>query len=185
MTVVISLLRGINVGGNHMIRMEALRAIYQDLGLHDIRTHLQSGNVVFRTARTDLKRLRAQIEDAIEKAVGFRPAVILRTPPELRQAIARNPFAGREDVHPSKLLVTFLTTDPGPEAGERLLAIPAAPEELHLHGRELYIYFPNGMGRPKLKLPLVDKALQTQGTGRNWNTVTKLLEIAEDLEGGE
>jgi uncharacterized protein (DUF1697 family) len=185
MAVVISLLRGINVGGNNMIRMEALRGIYQGLGLRDIQTHLQSGNVICRAPRPDLERLSSRIEDAIEKAVGFRPAVILRTPAELREAIARNPFAAREGIHPGKLLVTFLAADPGAEAHARLLAIPPAPEEMHLTGRELYIYFPNGMGRPTLKLPLVDKALKTTGTGRNWNTVTKLLEIADKLESAE
>src|SRR5262245_58485906 len=153
MPVLISLLRGINVGGNHMIRMEALREIYQSLGLQDVQTHLQSGNVVFRAAQRDLKKLPARIEDAIEETVGFRPAVIIRTPAELRETIGRNPFTDREDVHPSKLLVTFLAADPGPEAHENLRALPAVPEELHLHGRELFIFFPNGMGRPKLKLP--------------------------------
>jgi uncharacterized protein (DUF1697 family) len=183
MAVLISLLRAINVGGNNMIRMEALREIYGTLGLRDIQTYLQSGNVVFRAPGTGLAQLPRKIETAIEKAMGFRPTVIVRTPAELREVIARNPFAAREGIHPGKLLVTFLGSDPASDASEKLGAIPPAPEEFHLHGRELYIYFPNGMGRPTLKLPLLDRAVGTPGTGRNWNTVTKLLEIAEKLEG--
>ena len=165
-----------------MIRMNALREIYLLLGLRDIQTHLQSGNVVFRAEGRTVNQLAARIENAIEQAAGFRPAVIIRTPAELRDAIARNPFAGRKGLDPSKLLVSFLASDPHPDAHEKLAALPSVPEEVHLNGRELYIYFPNGMGRPKLKLPLVDKALMTPATGRNWNTVTKLLEIAEKLE---
>jgi uncharacterized protein (DUF1697 family) len=184
MPVLISLLRGINVGGAHLIRMEALREIYGSLGLKDVRTHLQSGNVVFRAGAAGVRQLPAKIESAIEKSVGFRPAVILRTPAELREAVAKNPFAGREGIHPGKLLVTFLPADPAKDAHEKLRALPPVPEEVHLAGRELYIYFPDGMGRPKLKIAMVDRAIGTVGTGRNWNTVTKLLEIAEQMESG-
>ena len=99
--------------------------------------------------------------------------------------IARNPFAKRRDIHPSRLLVTFLASDPGPEARDRVLKIKTEPEELRIDRRELYIYYPNGMARPKLSLPAIEKTLKTSGTGRNWNTVTKLLEIAETLEGSE
>jgi uncharacterized protein (DUF1697 family) len=79
-------------------------------------------------------------------------------------------------------LVTFLAGVPTPEARKRALAIDARPDELHVVGRELYIYFPNGMAHPKLTWPLLERALKLSGTGRNWNTVTKLLEIAENLE---
>ena len=78
--------------------------------------------------------------------------------------------------------MTFLASDPGQEAREKLLAIKAEPEELRIEGRELYIYYPNGMARPKLQWPIIEKALKTSGTARNWNTVTKLLEMAERLE---
>jgi uncharacterized protein (DUF1697 family) len=183
MAVLISLLRAINVGGNNMIRMEALREIYGTLGLRDIQTYLQSGNVVFRAPGAGIAQLPRKIETAIEKVAGFRPAVIVRTPAELREVIAHNPFAARDDIHPKRLLVTFLASDPASDAREKLGAIPPAPEEFHLRGRELYIYFPDSMARPTLKLPLLDRAVGTPGTGRNWNTVTKLLEIAEKLEG--
>jgi uncharacterized protein (DUF1697 family) len=84
-------------------------------------------------------------------------------------------------IEPGKLLVTFLAEDPGAEAWKRVLAIKTAPEELRGGGREIYIYYPNGMGRSKLSWTAVAAQLKTPGTGRNWNTVTSLLEIAESL----
>lgn len=183
MAVVISLLRGINVGGHHKIKMDALRALYESLGLQEPQTYVQSGNVVFRTEERNLAGLATRIEDAIEKSAGFRPAVILRTLPEWRDVIARNPFAKRSGIEPAKLLVSFLAAEPTREAREKVLKIETNPEELYAGGREFYIYFPNGMGRSKLPWASLDKVLGSPGTGRNWNTVTKLLEIAERLEG--
>lgn len=183
MTVAISLLRGINVGGHHMIPMDALRTIYESLGVRDARTHLQSGNVVFRVDARGLARLHAGVEAAIERDFGFRPAVIGRTAAELREVIARNPFAGRRGLEPAKLAVLFLARDPGSVARNKLRQIDIAPEELHIGDRELYAYFANGMGRPKLSVQLIEKTLQTSATGRNWNTVTKLAELAAALEG--
>ena len=178
------MLRGVNVGGHNKIKMDALRALYESLGLLDPQTYIQSGNVVFRTEERDLVRLTKRIEDGIERSFGFRPGVIVRTASELRDVIARNPFATRPAgaIDPSRLLVTFLSGEPGAEAKEKVLKIKADPEELRIEGREIYIYYPNGMARPKLSWALIEKTLRTPGTGRNWNTVTKVLEIAERLE---
>jgi uncharacterized protein (DUF1697 family) len=163
-----------------MIKMDALRALYESLGLRDAQTYVQSGNVVFRTQAKDPASLSKKIEDGIEQGFGFRPSVIVRTASEMRNVIARNPFAKRDGIEPGKLLVTFLAGDPSPEARAKLLGIKVGPEELRIDGRELYIYVPDGMGRSKL-WPLIEKALKTPGTGRNWNTVTKLLDMAESL----
>jgi uncharacterized protein (DUF1697 family) len=182
MPVVISMLRGVNVVGHNKIKMDALRVLYESLGLRDPRTYIQSGNVIFRTDQRDLALLTRRIESGIERSFGFRPAVIVRTTSELRGVIARNPFATRRGIHPSKLLVTFLASDPGPELRDKVRRIKADPEELRIDGREFYIYFPNGMARPKLSPAVIEKTLKIPGTGRNWNTVTKLFEIAESLE---
>jgi uncharacterized protein (DUF1697 family) len=162
--------------------MDALRAIYESLGLESPRTILQTGNVVFRTTERNLPRLAARIEDAIEREAGFRPRVILRTTGELREAMAGNPFAERSGIEPAKLLLTFLDGGTTPQACGKAQAICAGPEELHIRGRHLYTYYPNGMGRSKLQPGALDKALGIPGTGRNWNTVAKLLEAAEALE---
>jgi uncharacterized protein (DUF1697 family) len=182
MAIVISMLRGVNVGGHNRIKMDALRALYESMRLRDPQTYVQSGNVVFRTEERDLVLLAKRIQNGIERSFGFRPEVILRAASELRDVIARNPFANRRGIDPSKLLVSFLARDPGPEARDKVLKIKSDPDELRIDGRELYVYFPNGMARPKLSWPAVERALKTPGTGRNWNSVTKLLEMAEGLE---
>ncbi len=175
MAVVISLLRGVNLGAHNRMKMEELRAVYESLGHRGVKTYVQSGNVVFQAKTASA----AAIEQAIERKFGIRSPVILRTPEELRGVIARNPFPG---VEPARLLVWFLAADPGEEARRKVRAIPCAPEEVRVDGRELYIHYPNGMARPKLSMAAVEKALQVTGTGRNWNTVVKLLELAESLE---
>jgi uncharacterized protein (DUF1697 family) len=183
MRVIISMLRGVNVGGHNMIKMETLRALYESLELLGAQTYVQSGNVIFRTKERDLVLLTKRIEDGIESNFGFRPKVIVRTSSDLREVIARNPFATRPGIEPSRLLVLFLAGDPGAEAREKTLSIKVEPEELRIADRELYIYYPDGMARPKLSIPLIEKTLKTPATGRNWNTVTKLLALAERLEG--
>src|ERR1700685_240936 len=182
MAVIVSMLRGVNVGGHNMVKMEELRALYESIGLRNPQTYVQSGNVVFRTDVRSLAAVATKIENAIERSFGFRTPVVVRTSSELRDVIARNPFAGRRGIDPRKLLVTFLASDPSAEAREQVLQIKAEPEELHIDGREVYMYFPNGLARPKLSWVTVEKKLKTPGTGRNWNSITKLLEIAEKLE---
>jgi uncharacterized protein (DUF1697 family) len=103
----------------------------------------------------------------------------------MSEVIARNPFAKRRGIEPSKLLVSFLASDPGAEAREKVRQMKCDPEELRIEGREMYIYFPNGVGRSKLSLVRLEKTLKTPGTARNWNSVTKMLEMAEKLEASE
>ena len=183
MTVIISMLRGVNLGPHNRIKMDALRKLYESLGLGGVQTCVQSGNVVFKTAVRDLAKLAGRIEAGIESSFGVHTDVLLRTTAELRDVVAANPFAGRSGIDPRKLLVDFLAREPSPEAREKFLSVNIDPEELRIHGRELYIYFPNGMARPKLPSGLIDRTVKMPCTGRNWNTVTKLLEMAEALEG--
>jgi uncharacterized protein (DUF1697 family) len=180
--VVICMLRGVNVGGHHLIRMDVLKALCESLGLRKVQTYLQSGNVIFATNERDLGRLAVAIENAIEQRCGFHCAVILRTVAELRDAIQGNPFATWKDIAPGKLLVTFLAKDPGQEARDEVLAMKIEPEELRMGFREYYVYFPSGAGQSKLPTAAIAKALKEPGTGRNWNSVTKMLEMAEKLE---
>jgi uncharacterized protein (DUF1697 family) len=183
MTTIIALLRGVNVTGNHMIKMADLRALCESLGHCNVQTYVQSGNVVFQTSERSHAGLSAKIEAAIEKTHGFRPDVVLRTVPEMREVIAKNPFAKRKDIEPGKLIITFLATEPVAESRGALSSLKPDPEELHAKGREVYVYFPDGMGRSKF-VPVLGRALKGKGTARNWNTVTKLLEMAETLEKG-
>src|ERR1700681_1381974 len=185
MPVLISMLRGINVGGHNKVSMIALRALFESLKFEDPRTYVQSGNVIFRSKEKISPALAKKIQNAIEREFGCRPEVILRTTDELRKAIAASPFSSRRNLEPGKILVTFLDGEPGPEAHAVLLSLKSYPEELHLKGRELYVYFPNGAGRSKLPWSSLGKHFKTMGTARNWNSVTKMLAIAEEMEAGE
>jgi uncharacterized protein (DUF1697 family) len=182
MPTLVSLLRGVNVGGAHMIKMDALRGLYESLGLRKVETLLQSGNVVFTTQAKDRVLLAKRLEDAIEKSCGFHSDVILRGTAEMRDVLARNPFTERPDVDPAKLLITFLAGDPDPEGCAKVRALDIHPEELHIDGREVYVYFANGLARPKLSWHTVGKCLKTSATARNVSTVRKLLAIAERME---
>lgn len=184
MGVMISMLRGVNLGPHNRMKMEELRAVYDSLKLQDPRTYVQSGNVLFKTKERDEGKLGSRIQDGIEKKFGFRPDVILRTTEELRMAVAKNPFSTRKNIDPSKLLVSFLTAAPQSDACEKLRALDTAPEELWIDGREIFIYYPNGLARPKFQWTKADKILKVVGTGRNWNSVTKMLAMAEEMERG-
>ena len=185
MAIFIALLRGINIGGHHKIKMDALLKLCESLGFQSVQTYLQSGNVIFRSRDDNAARVSKKIQDAIERKAGFRIDVMLRTITELREAIARNPFANRRGIEPNKFGLTFLEQAPSREQRENLLKLNITPEELHLEGRELYIYFTNGMARPSFSPPVIERTLKTPGTTRNWNTVSKLLEIAEGMARGK
>jgi uncharacterized protein (DUF1697 family) len=182
MSVVVSMLRAVNVGGHSVIKMDALRALYTSLKFENPQTYLQSGNVIFKTSERNLDAIAKRIQSAIEKKFDCRPDVILRTTAELRTVVAKNPFAKRPNIEPGKLLIAFLASDPGDAARKILQDQKFAPEELHVSGRELYIYFPDGMGKSKLPWPRIYKILNTPGTGRNWTSVTKMLAMAETQE---
>lgn len=182
MPVLISMLRGVNLGPHNRIKMDALRALYASLKLEDPRTYVQSGNVIFRTKEKNSALLAKKIQAAIQKKFGCSPEVILRTTDELRKAIAASPFADRPNLEPGKILVSFLDAEPPREATGAFDKFKHYPEEVHLKGRELYIYFPNGAGRSKLPWSSIEKLLRVTGTARNWNSVTNMLKMAEEME---
>jgi uncharacterized protein (DUF1697 family) len=182
MPVIISMLRGVNLAAHHRIKMDALRGLYTALKLRDPQTYVQSGNVIFSTDEKNLVQLAKRIEKAIERGFGFHSDVILRTTADLRDVIARNPFAKRKGIEPNRLLVNFLASEPSADACKALRSMKTDPEEIFIDGRELYIYYPNGMARPKLSWARIDRLLETRGTGRNWNSVTQMLRLAEQVE---
>jgi len=180
MAVYVGFIRGINVGGRNLLKMEALRALCASMGLQNAQTLLQSGNVVFRTKRSDAAKLTRDLEKGIRDAAGLDVRVMLRTPDELRKAIAANPFAEHAERDPSHLLITFLASEPTADARKALLdACSVSPDAVHLAARELYAYYDQGMIDSKLAKVPIEKKLGVAGTARNWNTVTKLLQMAE------
>jgi uncharacterized protein (DUF1697 family) len=180
MQAIIAMLRGVNVGSHNRLSMKALRALYGSLQLRNAQTYVQSGNVVFTTNERNLSALAKRIDDAFEKTFGFRAPVMLRTSGEMRAVIAKNPFAKRKDIEPNKLLVMFLAEELSPENQKQVEAIKVGPEEIKAHARELYVNFPHGMGRSKLPAAM-GRVLKKAGTMRNWNSVTELLEMAEQI----
>lgn len=181
MPVLVALIRGINVGGNRLIKMDALRKLCEALGFRDVKTHLQSGNVVFRASVRDTKAAAKRIGTEIEKTHGFCPEVVVRTVEEMGDVIARNPFSDRPDLDPSKLLVIFLGKDPVAEIRAKLAEIETAPEEVHVAGGEVFIYFPEGQGKSKFKMVPIEKLCGPAWTGRNWNTVRAVHQLASEL----
>jgi len=182
MTVYVSMLRAVNVGGRSRIKMETLRQAYESLGLTDVRTLLQSGNVVFRTGLKDRQQLVKRIVQEIERRLELEVEVILRTAAEIATIVERGPvLSPRAD--PSKLLVMFLSGVPDAAAQAALLKAHKGPEMIELRGPEIYLYYPEGVGRSKLSGAVIENKLRTSGTARNWSTLAKLLEAARAIDG--
>ncbi len=171
MTVFVALLRAVNVGGTGMLSMADLKALCEGIGFTDVSTYIQSGNVLFRTA-DDEATVQARLEQALAEKMGQSPGVILRSREALERAAENSPFPHAK---PNCLLVTFLRDEAPKDALDKLVA--PGGEEVHIAGREIYVHYPDGSGRSKLKLP----ALKA-GTSRNLNTVRKLAEMARELE---
>jgi uncharacterized protein (DUF1697 family) len=177
MTTFVSLFRGINVGGHQAIQMNELKELHESLGLKNVVTYIQSGNVVFTGDDVDLAQLPGQIEDAFAQKFGFHVNVMVRTSAQLEDIIANNPFQNQPMKESKWVVVLFMETRPESTALEDLQKTYTGPEELYLIGQELYIYYPNGIGRSKLTLSLIEKKLKTSGTGRNWNTILQLQKM--------
>jgi uncharacterized protein (DUF1697 family) len=184
MTVYVSLLRAVNVGGSSPIKMEAVRAVYESLGLADVRTLLQSGNVLFRSGLTDRQQLVKRITQELERQLDLKVEVILRTLGEVASIVERGPvLSPRADRN--KLLVMFLKAVPDAAAQAALTKWHKSKEMkelLEMRGPEIYLYYPDGIGRSKLTTAVIEDKLDTAGTARNWNTLTKLVETGRALE---
>jgi uncharacterized protein (DUF1697 family) len=172
----VALLRGINIGPRQRVSMPELRELIEGLGYTDVETLVQSGNVVF-SARAKPATLERKLEQEIEKQLGVDPKVVVRTRDELAAAIEANPFAVPAD--PKNLHVTFLAGEPDAAAVEKLAEADLGDDRLEFAGREIYILYVNGMGRSELAKQLARAKLGVAATDRNWNTVTKLLEMCD------
>jgi uncharacterized protein (DUF1697 family) len=173
----ILLLRGINLGPHRRVSMPDLRALLGEAGFADVRTYVQSGNVVLSSRASPVK-VGAQAEQAIADRFGFEVDVIVRTGEELADVVARNPLPeAAED--PKRYQVSFLGGEPDPEVVERIVGLAVDGERLVAVGRELYTWHPEGVARSKLWAKLASAGgLGVRATARNWTTVTTLLEMA-------
>jgi uncharacterized protein (DUF1697 family) len=176
----IALLRGINVAGQKKIHMADLRSMFEALGLSDVQSYVQSGNVVFRSAGRDRAALRAAIEAQVEQTFGFAVALLLRDGADMQRIVDDNPFTTTRREDSARLYVTFLARQPS-AARLAALAVPAgSADEFALAGEEIYLFCPNGYGISRLSNTFFEKKLDVPATTRNWNTVNALAKMASD-----
>ena len=171
MTRWIALLRGVNVGGATKLPMADLRRIAEDCGFDDVRTYVQSGNVVFRTRGAAAAAVAKKLRSAIAAGTSLNPAIAIRSAEQLAKVVEQCPFDDTANVH-----VTFLV-EGAKHAAPKVEQEQFAPERYDVRGREVYLYLPNGLGRSKLAAALSKGAAAADGTTRNWRTVTTLLEM--------
>jgi uncharacterized protein (DUF1697 family) len=182
----VALLRGVNVGGRNKVAMADLRKVVESLGHGDVATYIQSGNVVFTSKDTDTAAIAAELERALEEAVGVRSRVVVLSRAELAKAIADNPFP--DEANPKHLHAVFLGAEVGAEeaaavaAAERRASDKGSRDQAKVVGRTVYLRTPEGLGRSELAAQLARSnpvAGGPGGTARNWATVTKLLAMLD------
>jgi uncharacterized protein (DUF1697 family) len=174
----IALLRGINLGARNRVSMPDLRELLTQLGHEDVKTLLQSGNVVLTSDETG-EALEQALEQVIAKELGVESRVVVRTARELAGVVKRDPFADVAD-DPKRYQVSFLSAKPEAAVVRALEAADVAPEQVAVSGREIYAWHPEGIQRSPLAKLLTDSKLGVTATARNWSTVTKLLELARE-----
>ena len=178
----ISLLRGINVSGQKKIRMANLKSLYESLGLANVQTYVQSGNVVFVSDEEEPEKLRKSIEDQIEKAYGFSVPVLLRTAEGFQRLIGSRHFRRERSENPSRVMVTFLYDFPE----QSKLIVLSVPEnetcEFVFTDQEIFLFCPDGYGRSKLSNNFFEKKLGVTATTRNWKSVLALYEMASQRQ---
>jgi uncharacterized protein (DUF1697 family) len=179
MSTYISLLRGINVGGGKTIRMDALRNLFEDLGFTNIRTYVQSGNVIFAAPSQELPGMVKRIETRIHQVYGYHVPVFIRQPDEIQQLLSNNPFLNDRNLDPAKLHVTFIYGTPSDDSWRNLPPPGQIEDEFALAERAIYLFCPNGYGKTKLSNSFFERRLATPTTTRNWNTVNALFRISK------
>jgi uncharacterized protein (DUF1697 family) len=179
MTTCVGLLRAINLGSHNKIAMSDLRAMLVQLGLEDPKTLILSGNVVFKSRTSAVGKMEKMLEAASIKHLGVTTDCFVRTAKEWQAIIAANPFPKEAKNDPARLVMMCLRDAPPADRVKALQAAIRGREIVKASGRQAYIVYPDGQGRSKLTIQLIEKALGTRGTARNWNTVVKLGELAQ------
>jgi len=174
MTSFVALLRGINVGGQTMVAMTELRRMAESLGMVEVQSLLQSGNLVFKSKTSNVTAMEKLMEKEAMRLWSRPIDFFVRTAKEWETVLAQNPFPGEAARDPGHLLVVCLKAEPDAKALAALKAAITGPEYFQAAGRHLYLVYPDGVGRSRLTNTLLEKTLGTRATGRNWNTVRKI-----------
>ena len=175
----IALFRGVNMAGHKKLAMGDLRALAEGIGFTKVQTLLQSGNLVFSVTSKSPEALEALLEHELAKRLKLATTAMVRTAAEWKAVVSGNPFPGEAKRDPSHLAAIFLKDKPAAKNLAALKASLTGPEYFETRGRELYVFFPEGFARSKFTTALIDRKLETVGTGRNWNTVMKLAKLLE------
>jgi uncharacterized protein (DUF1697 family) len=175
----VALLRAVNVAGKGMVSMSALRDLFTDLGFEDVKTLLQSGNVIFSAGRRSDAALEKLLEGETAKRLSISTDYMVRTAAEWHEIVSQNPYPKEAKSDPSHLVLMPLKDAPKAADVKALQAAIIGRETVRAEGRQLYITYPDGIGRSKLTNALIEKKLGTRGTGRNWNTVLKIGALLE------
>jgi uncharacterized protein (DUF1697 family) len=175
----IAFLRAVNVGAHNRISMARLRELLEGLGYGEVRTHLQSGNALLSAPGKQPQQLQEEIERALASELGVAVRTLVRSREELASAVAENPL---QDIasDPAKLLVTFLSASPDRRLIGELAPADFEPDVFAVGKREIYVWYPEGVHATKLSNAFWEKQLGVVATGRNWKTVTRLLEMAAE-----
>jgi len=176
----VAMLRGINVSGSKMIKMEALRASFETLGFTNVRTYVQSGNVVFTAKDRTAAPLGPKIAARIKRDFGFDVPTVVLGGEALARVVDANPFVGKKGVDPAKLHVTFLAEAPGAAGLDKMQAVSSGRDQFQCLGTSVYLVCPDGYGRTKLNNNAFERALRVGATTRNWKTVTTLAQMASE-----
>ena len=182
MPVYIALLRGINIGPHKRMKMNALVACCGACGFPGAKTYIQSGNVVLKAKRMPPEQLARQLEEQMTADFGFSADVIIRSRDELSKTITNNSLLQERGMDPEKLHVAFLRERPEAGAITKLKSLTLAPDHLEVVEKDIYFYFPHGVSKSSLWKHPLDKVLGVSATMRNWNTVNKLYEMAQECE---
>lgn len=179
MPTFVSVLRAINLGSHNRIAMADLRAMCEKIGLANPRTLVVSGNLVFESAVTSSEKLERLLEEASTRHLGVTTDYFVRSAREWQAAITANPFPNEAKADPARMVMMCLRDAPSAAAVTALQAAIKGSETVRAKGKQAYFVYPDGMGRSKLTITMIEKALGTRGTARNWNTVLKLAELTK------
>jgi uncharacterized protein (DUF1697 family) len=182
MKTYIALLRGINVSGHKIIKMETLRKVLEELDFKHVSTYIQSGNILFRSVEKSIPKLEKLIAALIDKHFGFDVPVTVVTPEELKKIVLENPYANHTIDDPAQPYVSFLSEVPAADKLELLQALDFKGDNFITVGKTMYINYVNSAGDSKLSNAIIESKLKLSSTARNWKTVNKLIELAEAIE---